>query len=381
MKTTIIFLPSLLFFIGCLEVLGRRPVRVFHGLGRDCKSETYLPENYKCVETGGEINSFLKSIKDQAIKGCEKLKKEIDILKPSFYVIGFSQGGLIARWIQLHCEGVGPLIKRMVLVGTPNLGIDKLPPSGAFAPKVYTKKEIDEIVEENKEFIEKNNEENKKKMIQQLYDKTNPIKKHAFSSVYKAGVKIGGSMISFFKFLNFAPFNYLNRENRYASLISDLAEGSKTRNLNNLDFLVIIANRDERVVSPPESVTFGMKILDEKGNTIAKPQTSEFIKTHPMIKKLWKEKKLIMCLSHTSHADLEFYENMWITHTIFNEDKGAKDHHSSSIAVKNKLLSEYPNYCAFNNPGNKTSKDVFSETTNGKIGISNIRFALKKTYI
>ena len=381
MKFTILFLSSLLFFYSSQKNLARRPVRIFHGLGDDCSNHFHPHENFKCVETGAGKKSFYNSIKTQAMIGCEILKSEVDILQPSFYVFAYSQGGLIARWIQLNCEGVGHLIKRMVLVGTPNLGIDKLPNSDAFKEKVYSKTEINEIVYSSKDYLKTIHENERKKVISELFRKAMPAKKPMKSSLFDTGVKVASLITPALKSFGLGPLNYVNPKLQYSPLIDDLSKETQIGNLNNLDFMVVIANRDERVVLPFESVTFGIKIFDEKGNLIPKPQTSNFIKTYPMIKELWQKKKLTMCLSDSSHAKIEFEEHFWIKSILFSEYSEAEDYQSSSIKMKNDFLKWYPNYCTFNNPDEELPEEEFNEMTNGQKGISRMEFALNKIII
>ena len=381
MKSTILLLSSLLFLSEAEGVLDPRPVRIFHGLGDDCKNHYEIKENFKCVETGADIQSITKSIESQAIKGCLFLKSEIETLKPGFYVIGFSQGGLIARWIQLHCKEIAPLIKRMVLVGTPNLGMNKLPSSEAFHQKVYSIEEVQKIIFNNKEYLKSIDVAKRRKIIKKLHEKTIPVDKPILNSIYDTGVKLANWMSPILKPFQFAPLNYFNKQNQYTPLIEDLSLANNNRSLNTLDFLVVIANRDERVVSPPESVTFGMKILDEKGNTIPKPNTSNFIKSRSMFKDLWQKKKLITCLSNSSHSQLEPSEYFWITNILFSEDEKATNYKSSSDIIKDDFLKWYPNYCTFNNPDEKLPEGVFNETTNGQTGKSSIEFLLNKLII
>lgn len=381
MKSSILLLSFLLLWFENEGLLAPRPVRIFHGLGDDCRNHFELNENCKCVETGAEIQSITKSIERQAIKGCLFLKNEIEILKPSFYVIGFSQGGLIARWIQLHCKEIAPLIKRMVLVGTPNLGLSRLPRSEAFHQKVYSVEEIQKIILTNKEYLKSISATKRNKILMKLYEKTMPVHKPIFDSIYDTGVKLANWISPILRSFQFAPLNYFNKQFQYAPLIKDLSEASGNRDLNTLDFLIVIANRDERVVYPPESVTFGMKILDDKYNPIANPKTSHFIKNNQMIQKLWKEKKMLTCLSDSSHSQLEMTEFYWLINIVFSEDKNATDYKSSSDLVKNDFLKWYPNYCAFNNLDDTSSRNEYNETTNGHTGTSNIKFALQKTLI
>lgn len=381
MKITVLFLLSLLFIFNFQVALDPRPVKIFHALGRNCEDFEELPDNFECIETGSGLSSFVKSIEDQATKGCRYLQKRINTLRPSFYVIGYSQGGLIARWIQLNCKDVGPLIKRMILIGTPNLGIDKFPDSDAYMPKIYTKKEIKHLIETNQEWLDIPNPIIRQSRIDQLYAKTIPMDEKSLGSAYDAGVTLSQSMKSFCKFLNLGPFNYLNKTPNYSTFIEEISKESEVGNLNNLDLLVVIANRDERIVSPPESVTFGISILDIEGNTIPNPQTSNFIKEHPMISDLWWEKKLLICLSDSSHAQINSDEFTWINLTLLDEDSESEYYEASAKVMRNSFLKNYPNYCIYNKKIGYQKVKQYYEKTNRNPGVPNIQFIWDKTLI
>ena len=181
--------------------------------------------------------------------------------------------------------------------------------------------------------------------------------------------------------MNYAALNYHNQKNRYASLINILSKKIWVGGYETLDFIVVIANRDERVVSPPENVTFGMKILDDGGNTISKPITSEFIKTHPMIDEFWRNRKLIHCLSDTSHSELFVSELKWINDSLFNEAKDATTYEESSIKMKDLFFKHHNNYCCMNNPTLKTADQYYNVITNGRTGISSIEFETRKNLV
>ena len=77
MKSQVLLLLSVSLVLDCAGALERRPVRMFHGLGSECKKEDDdddddIKNGYKCVETGSGADSFTRSIKDQAIIGCKK---------------------------------------------------------------------------------------------------------------------------------------------------------------------------------------------------------------------------------------------------------------------------------------------------------------------
>ena len=381
MKNIINHLYFSFLFFGCLTFLKNRPVRIFHGLGDSCAGNRYNDYLYKCVETGAGNDSLNLSIEQQALEGCRLLKEELDTLKPSFYVLGYSQGGLIARWIQLHCKEVRGMIKRMVLVGTPNLGIDKLPTSESFKPKVYTKEEIDNMINKKKSWLESFDEETIKEKTNALYDKTKPVKKETFNYFFDFGVSFVNLLKPVLTFLDYSPLNYLNTNNKYAPLIEDLATGTEDENIDSLDFIVVIANRDERVVTPPENVTFGVKMFDEDGNTISSPKTSQFLMDHPMLYSYWLRTKMINCVSDTSHSQILANEFKVIKSTLFSEDSFSLSYTTSAYRMKNKFLNLYPNFCCF-----KKTEGLFDilptkKTYNDKHATPNIQFVLEKNII
>lgn len=381
MNNIINHLSFTILFFGCLTILQNRPVRVFHGLGSSCEGHQYNDPLYKCVETGAGNASLNLSIEKQALEGCRLLKEELDTLSPSFYVLGYSQGGLIARWIQLHCKEVKWMIKRMVLVGTPNLGLNKLPTSESFKPKVYTKQEISNMITKNKTWLESLDDKEMKEKITTLYDKTKPIEKETVNYFFDFGISVVNLLNPVITFLDYSPLNYLNSNTKYAPLIENLATETEDENIESLDFIVVIANRDERVVTPPENVTFGVKMFDADGNTISSPKSSQFLIDHPMLYSFWLRTKIINCVSDTSHAQMLGHEFEVIKSTLFSEDYSSISYGTSAYTMKNRFLKLYPNFCCFNKREGLFDRFPKKKTFNDKHATPNIQFILEKSII
>jgi len=102
-------------------------VRWVHGLNAPCILQNlakYFPGfDIKCIETGlGSVGSF----DEQIAKGCSLLEKEADYLAQGFTLVGFSQGGLIARGIVQRCD-IGKHARRLITIGGPHMGVAIVP--------------------------------------------------------------------------------------------------------------------------------------------------------------------------------------------------------------------------------------------------------------
>jgi palmitoyl-protein thioesterase len=102
-------------------------VRWIHGLNAPCIIQNiskYFPGfDVKCIETGfGSFGSF----DEQIATGCSLLDKEADYLSQGFTLVGFSQGGLIARGILQRCD-IGKHVRRLVTIGGPHMGVAIVP--------------------------------------------------------------------------------------------------------------------------------------------------------------------------------------------------------------------------------------------------------------
>ncbi len=115
--------------------LPQRPIRVFHGLGSECFEINPDFPFRKCIETGAGFFKSRENLIIQALSACDILEEEIydskgkvtEEFKNGFHLEGRSQGGLIARMVFQYCPKVRPLVRRILTIGTPNLGVNKLP--------------------------------------------------------------------------------------------------------------------------------------------------------------------------------------------------------------------------------------------------------------
>lgn len=100
------------------------PVRKIHGGLSSCLSNSDF-----CVETGSWLASLSLSLPMQARRACLSLDAQKEELENGFILVGFGQGGLIARHVLHHCNSIGAWIKALVMVDVPHFGtleVDKL---------------------------------------------------------------------------------------------------------------------------------------------------------------------------------------------------------------------------------------------------------------
>ena len=128
----------LILFCACISigmVLTTYPVVILHGIGDSC-SGGYMKSFPKkvnkifgvystCIESGGGAKDFSTSIRTQAEKACQNILAN-ENLQGDFSIVALSQGGLIARYIIEKCPTKGK-VKRLVSIGTPHMGVSKLP--------------------------------------------------------------------------------------------------------------------------------------------------------------------------------------------------------------------------------------------------------------
>ena len=74
----------------------------------------------------GIETSIIKSFKAQAEMACDTLINHPEFQTEEINVIGFSQGGLIARYIAQACPIKGK-VRNLITVGTPNMGVTEAP--------------------------------------------------------------------------------------------------------------------------------------------------------------------------------------------------------------------------------------------------------------
>lgn len=320
-----LLLLSTILLIASKNSLTQRKRRLFHGMGSSCTMEDYTSTNLeaKCIETGSGPIYSIYSIKYQGQVGCQILKDEIkeykNVFKSGLYLIGLSQGGLIARWIYKHCDTyilkhpIRPFIKRIFTFGTPNLGISNLPENwnvqneDNFATKFF-KNSILKIANKNKNVD--------------------------YQSKY-------------------SPFCYINKiddgKRFYSVLISDLL----TDDYSELEFMMNFVFKKEIMITPIESTSFEAKFLND-GNFMNFQDTSIYKKKNLKLNELYDTGRFYNCQGEEGHLNYTSNEIFYIS--LFLDDCKDTDNKNPSktyrqCIVRN-LQAIYDNQTGNKNSGN-----------------------------
>ena len=263
------------------EIGSKLPLRIFHGHLRSCLS---VSKEYKgiCVETGALGASMLLSISVQANRGCETLTREVEDLKDGFNILAFSQGGIIARTILHHCEKVNRYIRRMVFVGTPHLGIKKLPV-----------------------FVSQMQKEEERKL-------------RLFSTVVGLASR---TVLGFSRIANIAPSNYYYGTGT-TNFLRDFNSQAHDPLYANLDAIINIVSVDERVVVPASSTAFGAP-LDPQTRRLYRAENLPFFQEHSAgIGALYRSGRMANCVSAENHSDLTPAEKTTLYDLVFLSARG-----------------------------------------------------------
>ncbi|XP_076764924.1 palmitoyl-protein thioesterase 1-like [Xylocopa sonorina] len=126
------------------------PVVLWHGMGDSCcfsfsmgkikkLIETLIPNiHVHSIELGSNLledveRSYFGNVNDHIQDACQQLAND-EKLKDGYNIIGFSQGGQLARAIAQRCPN--PPIKYMISIGGPQQGVFGLPNCGSIGPTI-----------------------------------------------------------------------------------------------------------------------------------------------------------------------------------------------------------------------------------------------------
>ena len=245
----------IVILISLNKALDARQKRLFHGLGSNCSKDKNIQEAWeaKCVETNDNVFGSYQEIKKQGDTGCKKLTEEMteknDIFENGLYLIGLSQGGLIARWIYKNCKPIRNFVKRIITIGTPNLGVD---------------------------------------IIQKYFGMDSKIGKYVFENRNQG----------------FSPFCYLNKvevDDHYSDLINDLLNDD----YSNLELMVNNIFREDQMVHPLESSSFGNKFNSDTKEFESFKETKIYMDEKLKLNELYDGGKFYNCQDSGKHLNID----------------------------------------------------------------------------
>ena len=211
---------TIMLLIISITPLSFRPVLLIHGFSMNCNDldNLALTYNLKCINyrqyslDANEVDPYT-SLTTLAELACNQIVMLINnapsLYVNGFYLFGIGLGGLVARDLLQKCNKIKDYIKRIILVGTPHLGVSKLIPTF--------------IADEGEVLFKDNGEFNLKK------------KYPSIDEVYVHDNK----MTDYLNELNFDPFEQTES------------------NYNNLEIFVNFFHIGKKNITPQESVTFG----------------------------------------------------------------------------------------------------------------------------
>jgi pimeloyl-ACP methyl ester carboxylesterase len=112
----------------------------FHGFGASCELSEGLKnifkkgefQNFICVDSGDYNDSTVIPLQTQienSVRHILKIKESDaykELFKQGVYFVGFSQGGIIARMVFNLYDSISDHVRRLITVGTPNVGLEEL---------------------------------------------------------------------------------------------------------------------------------------------------------------------------------------------------------------------------------------------------------------
>lgn len=264
--------------------LAELPVRIFHGYGDSC-GNLGLRDPHPCVETGAGEASKSQSVIAQANRGCRLLSKELAALARGFYVVAYSQGGLIARHILLNCVPVRGLIKRMVFAGTPHLGYDI---DGKFFRK---------------------------------FD----------------GLGANRALEAW--------EDYATSRGAKPKFLEDLESPKADQFYKGLDLFLTIVNAPEATVKPAWSTSLGADLIGP--NRLEKLDSVPRFRERKTFLEMYRSGKLVSCLSLARHNRFTDDEKEALFSIILKEHPAASSYQESAKLQLAEFLKVYPRFCDF----------------------------------
>ena len=269
----------LILFALIISISTDRPIAYIYGLNSDCEETKPIYESLqkgtnrivKCIDYGKTKGNF----EDQCKKACEKINEDSDF-DNEFDIVGFSQGGVIGRYIVEFCNGKDLKKKKVhtyISMGSPHMGTYKVGHNYADEEKHPMLFKIAE------------------KSLQTL-TKFPYIKHLSTASAYIRDAK------DLKKYQN----SFLARLNNEQPEVSEIIKKNVKKRFSSLKKVVLICfNKDDKVI-PPESSLFyqydGQNYVDIKHTQFYKKDLLGY-------KQLEKDDKIDIVKLDTGHDCLE----------------------------------------------------------------------------
>ena len=246
------------------------PVAIIHGFYDSCSNPffstlvkilKYNIQDYSvCLKSGEGKESLSLSFEEQCKKACEEIKSDPKF-ENDFSILSISQGGLIARYIIQKCNMKGK-VKNLVSFGGPMMGTSQVPYCLGGVSCYIVNSLVDYFV----------------------------YFKYYQKNIGPAGYYRTAAHVKDFK----------NSESFLVKLNNPSAE--EKRRFTELNKLVLIGFKKDKMISPKESAEFG--IFDDKFNVKYMNQTDEYELIG--LKELYESGKIQIIYLKGEHIDFDY---------------------------------------------------------------------------
>jgi hypothetical protein len=289
------------------------PVFIFHGFGVDCKKSLFKNRNVtigeyysgQCIETDSLFLQSAENLHIQARVGCQKLEEIIfggkgKTPRPEYAfgisLVGVSQGGMIARLVFLKCPRIRKEVKRLFTLGTPNIGLQKIPEAKYVAQEV---KRPETKVEKLVHFF---NLEGKRKDLFRIINNVIDLANEGNFSMLDNSV---------------SALQYFKKDNKYTPFLEGLLtddtpwlefdtkpEQDRSLLYDGLELMMNFGYKHDTIIYPISSSIFGIewnKETNRFGEYTGKFPGLEH-KTDLGLKKLYDKGRMVNCMAAGNHG-------------------------------------------------------------------------------
>lgn len=323
------------------------PTRIIHWINPFCVGLNGKAGN-KCLETSKGLDSILKSNLDAARVACHKLKNDKDVQK-GFYLLTYTTGSFVVRTLLHKCPEVRPLIKRIVFVNSPHLGIQKVPEN-----------HIINLLLQSKEALLKITKDDIRKALPILTNLEASIVLIGAKAAIAANIDKYDEIVTLLRYLMTGKVENpddawvtksgiaetFNFGGRVTPFLRDLNDPKYDKFYSGIDVIINVKSiHDWNYIIPHESVTFGAKLNEDR--TMVEDATDvEFYQKHPQgIGGLYSAGKFWNCLSTGALEFLKHHETNAIKNILFADDPTAPTYAISAKRQLDKFLKAWGNSC------------------------------------
>lgn len=264
---------QILVYLFIINSIFSYPVAIIHGFYDSCSNTffttlkkvlKYNNKNYAyCLNSGEGSESLSLSFEEQCQRACDEINQNSEFDK-DFSILSISQGGLIARYLIQKCEMKGK-VKKLVSFGGPMMGTSQLPFCLGGVSCFIINSIADYFVYYN--YFQKN--------------------------VGPAGYYKTAAHNKDFESSNSFLYNLNNPKNE-----------TEKQNFIDLESLVLIGFKKDKMISPKESAEFGK--FDENFKVQRMNETEEYLNDNFGLRTLDENKKIQIHYLEGEHIEFDY---------------------------------------------------------------------------